>query len=139
MFKVNGLDKATTKQQSRMPKPFRDTPEPVYSGIFGRTFDGEEELRELWDSGEIDNLAPSFPPPTKNVEEIKRNSVSANPESQAGLTEMEKMEQAYGYTPALKIALDKAMVSRGISQPTSKGPKYIESNVLQMRQKFGKV
>jgi len=122
-------DKRKTHGESkRLPDPFRGPQDAPASPRWGRTLEGEEELDRLWDSGEIDRI--QVPPPSSKPAEVRQPD---------GLTDLERMEKAYGYKPALAYAMESAKISKGFHQPTTKGQRFVEPNVLELRRRFGNV
>lgn len=121
-------DNRNTRVESpRLPEVFVKPEDAPKGPRWGRTIDGEEELDRLWDTGEIDQVCS--PPPVSNE--------YREPIQPDGLTDLERMEAAYGYKPALAYALESAQVSKGFHQPTTKGQRFIEPNILQLRRRFG--
>jgi hypothetical protein len=114
----------------------------------GKILDGEETLDKLWASGEIDHMySPSHSLEMKSVEciychthftdrGIRDHEMSCPSNPLVGLTEREYNTAVLGHTPAQDIRADERRISLGQTQPTAKGPRILESNVLQLRAKY---
>ena len=129
-MKVTGLTVATDARDRIIPVfvdqegSSKKTPE-----IWGKTFDGEQELHDLWNSGKIDNIYSILPT-------IKNQVPEERIDPYAGLTERERFKEVTGHTHIVDIRKDERRFRLGQTQPTSKGPRVIESNVLYLREKF---
>lgn len=126
VFKVNGLSQ--TKTRKAAVAVFSDKT-LVYNGIFGKTFDGEETLSALWDSGEIEKISPS----SLIMEAKPRKN---EPDPYEGMTERERYAEITGHTHPVDLRKDAKRFSLGLTQPTSKGQKVIEPNVIELRERF---
>lgn len=138
-MKVQGLSKLRDRQSGGSSAETRPTPVMVPTrtrktpDVWGRTFDGEQQLHDLWNSGEIANYGrPSSP------ENRFGKPSEIRPEDHDGRTQLERLEAALGYTPASVFAEQRSMMRRGLAQPTSKGIQYIEPNILELRLQYAK-
>ena len=136
-MKINGLQKVRD-QRKQLPDPFVKNPiERKTPLIWGRTFDGEEELHRLWDSGEIDTYREKERKEISAKMDMESRMRASKPDPMAGLTDRERRTLAFGYTAAQDLNADARRATRGLRQPTSKGQRVLESNVTELRKKFG--
>jgi len=123
-MKVAGLSGAG-KSGPSLPKVFSDS--PPKNEIWGKTFEGEQELYDLWDSNQIDSYCSSF-----------INDKYEEPyDPHIGLTERERNRAVLGHTHIADVKRDERRYSLGQTQPTSKGRRILESNVQALRAKYG--
>ena len=128
-MKVTGLTGVTDARERIIPV-FVESPKVIKTPvIWGKTFEGEQELHDLWDSGEIDNIYSILPI-------AKAQVVGPAVDPYAGLTERERFREATGHTHIVDIRRDERRFSLGQTQPTAKGAGVLESNVLYLREKF---
>ncbi len=93
--------------------------------IWGKTFEGEEELHKMWDEDTLpkppkQNLTPPLP----------------NEDPYEGMTYREELTEGLGRTPARFIQEDERKFILGLTQPTSQGRGILESNVIALRKKY---
>ena len=136
-MKLPGISQAQDRRKM-IPDPFVKNPvERKTPLIWGKTFDGEEEIHRLWDSGEIDHYRDAEREKISHKLDMESRMRASEPDPLAGLTDREKRTLAFGYTSAQDLNADARRATKGYTQPTSKGQKVLESNVTQLRKKFG--
>jgi hypothetical protein len=133
-MKLSGITKVSRPRRESGPKelsvPFVNIAPREKDYSRGRQkFDGEDELSEAWDTGELDTMFvnPIPPPSPPRVDPT------------IGLTKREYERQAFGFTPNHHILQDINKWKLGLTQPTSKGSQILEPNLLEMRDKFQRV
>ena len=147
-MKVAGLSRGKGPRPS-FPKVYSDS--PPKNEIWGKTFQGEQELYDLWDQGAFDSISTpllSFRELAEKEslcvyckESIALRYLSAHENAclrnpYVGKTEREAFQIAVGHTHIADINSDAKRYQLGQTQPTSAGRGILESNVQSLRAKY---